>query len=99
MRSLAARAAAMNHLLTPHVPPGTPALRPVPHSPRNPMSLSRTASLALLALVAATGPAAAQRATVIRDVRVFDGTRVIPSATVVVRDGVIASVGAAGAIP
>jgi imidazolonepropionase-like amidohydrolase len=63
------------------------------------MSLSRTASLALLALVAAAGPAAAQRATVIRDVRVFDGTRVIPSATVVVRDGVIASVGAAGAVP
>lgn len=63
------------------------------------MSLSRTASLALLALVAAAGPAAAQRATVIRDVRVFDGTRVIPSATVVVRDGVIVSVGAAGAIP
>jgi imidazolonepropionase-like amidohydrolase len=63
------------------------------------MSLSRTASLALLALMAATSPAAAQRATVIRDVRVFDGTRVIPSATVVVHDGVIASVGAAAAVP
>ena len=63
------------------------------------MFVRRTASLALLALVAAAGPAAAQRATVIRDVRVFDGTRVIPSATVVVRDGVIASVGAAAAVP
>ncbi|HST57708.1 MAG TPA: CIA30 family protein [Longimicrobium sp.] len=63
------------------------------------MFLSRTASLALLALVAAAGPAAAQRTTVIRDVRVFDGTRVIPSATVVVRDGMITSVGAAAAIP
>lgn len=63
------------------------------------MPLSRTASLALLALVAAAGPAAAQRATVIRDVSVFDGTRVIPSATVVVRDGVIASVGTGADAP
>lgn len=63
------------------------------------MSLSRTVSYALLALAAAAGPAAAQRATVIHDVRVFDGTHVIPRATVVVRDGVIESVGAAEAVP
>jgi imidazolonepropionase-like amidohydrolase len=63
------------------------------------MSLSRTASFALLALVTAAAPAAAQRATVIRDVRVFDGTRVIRSATVVVSDGVITSVGRARGIP
>lgn len=63
------------------------------------MPLPRTASLALLALVAATGPAAAQRATVVRDVRVFDGTRVIPSATVVIRDGVVASVGTGADAP
>ena len=35
----------------------------------------------------------------VRDVRVFDGERVLPSANVVVRDGLIVAVGATAAIP
>src|SRR5688572_3804389 len=59
------------------------------------MTLSRLhLTLTLVAASVLTTPAGAQQPIVIRDVRVFDGTRVIQKATVVVRDGKFAAVGA-----
>jgi imidazolonepropionase-like amidohydrolase len=49
---------------------------------------------------AAAGVAAAQKTVLaFRDVRVFDGERIVPRATVVVRDGVIAAIGPDLSIP
>ena len=54
---------------------------------------------AVLALLSAAGPARAEDVIAFRGVRVFDGTRAIPSATVIVRDGRIDQVGPTAAIP
>lgn len=64
------------------------------------MTLSRPhLTLVLAAASVLTTTARAQQPIVIRDVRVFDGTRVIPKATVLARDGKIAAVGADVTIP
>jgi hypothetical protein len=56
------------------------------------MSFRRTfLTLALLSAGASAGPAAAP--LVFRNTRVFDGTRVIPQADVLVRDGRIEALG------
>ena len=51
-------------------------------------------TLTLVTASLLTTPVRAQQPIVIRDIRVFDGTRVIPKATVLVREGKIAAVGA-----
>lgn len=53
----------------------------------------------LLLLSITVACAAQQPAVAIRNVRLFDGTRVVPAATVVFRDGVIVSAGAKVAVP
>ncbi|HEX7048762.1 MAG TPA: CIA30 family protein [Longimicrobiales bacterium] len=50
-------------------------------------------------LLGLAAPVRGQEATVIRGVRVFDGARVIPSATVVIRGGRIAAVGPGVDVP
>src|SRR4030081_665548 len=50
----------------------------------------------LALLLAASGNATV---TAIRNVRLFDGTKVIPSATVVVTDGLITAAGASAKVP
>ena len=59
------------------------------------MTVSRLyLTLTLAGASVLTTPGHAQQPIVVRDVRVFDGTHVIPKATVLVRDGKIAAVGA-----
>ena len=54
--------------------------------------LSPALAAAIGLLLAASRSALAEEVLVFRDVRIFDGTKVIPSATVVVRDGRTATV-------
>ncbi len=54
--------------------------------------LSPALAAAIGLLLTASRSALAEEVLVFRDVRIFDGTKVIPSATVVVRDGRTATV-------
>jgi imidazolonepropionase-like amidohydrolase len=61
--------------------------------------LDTALAVAIGLLPAATGPARAEDVVVFRDVRAFDGTKVTPSTTVVVRDGRIVRFEPAAALP
>jgi imidazolonepropionase-like amidohydrolase len=55
--------------------------------------------LILCVILCVTSTAAAQSMVAIRNVRLFDGTRVVPNATVVFAEGVIKVVGASDSVP
>lgn len=83
--------------------PDLPATEPVPaaaHDACSPRAAWRRALrvVALLATLTAAGAASAQDVA-FTDVRLFDGESVVPSTTVVVRDGVVQEVGRNATVP